>query len=282
MKKRHAYYFVFLIFFVYIVYRIIVPPKLDDALSNNLVNLSVNVISGLILIGLVEFLYNVKRIRLWFTSKFVYGRQNVRYSIAYLFRIEAKGKFLLVKSRHRSYFQPVGGAFQTLPGSEKILDRLNVESDKLIDTSHGVAKKDLRGYVKGWNLVSLLDWFKAREDREVSPWREFCEELLEPKILPRDKFRWISYKYKGTIQTPIFTLNSGGPGIFVYEIYDLLPNSSQQAALEELCDQGDTDKYVWVSNYLIQRLGHDENNKQQVYDLGPHTKWAANLKYSKE
>lgn len=282
MKKRYAYYVVFAIFLIYIIYRIIVPPKQDDALSNNLINLSVNVVSGLILVGLVEFLYNLKRIRLWLASKLRYSNKEVRVSISYLFRIQAKGKFLLVKSRHRNYFQPVGGAFQTLPGSEKIFDKLQVRPDKLIETSHGIAKGDLRVYVKGWNLTTLLDWFYSREDREVSPWREFCEELIQTDILPHDKFRWINYKYKGTVQTPVFKLQTGQPGMFVFEVYDFLPNDIQSGILERLCDQGDTDQYVWVTDYLIQRLGHDENGKNYKYDISPHTKWAANLKYSKD
>jgi hypothetical protein len=234
------------------------------------------------LIGLVEFLYNLKRIRLWLDANLRYPNKEVRVSISYLFRIQVKGKFLLVKSRHRKYFQPVGGAFQTLPGSEKIFERLKVRPDKLIETSHGIAKGDLRVNVKGSYLIRLLDWFYSREDREVSPWREFCEELIGTGILPPDKFRWINYKYKGTVQTPIFKLQTGQPGIFVFEVYDFLPNDTQLAILEDLCDQGDTEQYIWVTDYLIQRLGHDENDKKYTHDISPHTKWAANLKYSKE
>lgn len=282
MRKSHAYLTVFIIVLGYIIYRVVVPPKPDDSLANTLVNLAINIISGLILLGIVEILYNIRQLKLLWLSKVWYANKEIRVSIAYLYRIEAKGKYLLVKSRHRNYYQPVGGAFQTLPGSEKIFDKLDVRPDKIIETSHGIAKGDLRINLKGWNLLSLLDWFYSKKDREVSPWREFCEELISTNILPWKEFRYIHYKYKKTVQTPIFKLQTGQPGMFIYEIYDLLPNDIQLPILEALCDSGNTDEYKWAEDYLIQRLGHDEKNKNYQYDIAQHTKWAANLKYSKE
>lgn len=282
MKKSHAYLTVFIALLAYIIYRIIVPPKPNDALANTLVNLGVNIISGLILLGTVEILYNLKKLKLLWLSRIWYANKEVRVSIAYLYRIQVKGKYLLVKSRHRNYYQPVGGAFQTLPGSEKIFDELDVRPDKIIETTHGIAKGDLRVNVRGWNLISFLDWFYSKEDREVSPWREFCEELISTGIIPWTEFRFIHYKYKKTIQTPIFKLQTGQPGMFIYEVYDLVPNDIQLTLLETLCDNGDREEYKWAEDYLIQRLGHDERNKGYQYDISPHTKWAANLKYSKE
>jgi hypothetical protein len=34
-----------------------------------------------------------------------------------LFRIRSNGKYLLVKNRKQNYYQPVGGAYKTLPGA---------------------------------------------------------------------------------------------------------------------------------------------------------------------
>ena len=203
---------------------------------------------------------------------------DVRLSIAYLFTIKIDNQYLLVKNRTRNYFQPVGGAFKTLPSSERIFNKLKVKPDRLIETEHGIAKGDLRVNVKGINVIEFLDWFNSKEDRETSPWREFCEELISTDILPWRQFRYIDYKFQGTVQSPIITLDSGGKGMFLFEIYDLVVNDEQKPVLEELLRNGNTDKYIWVDDYLIQRLGHDERTKTFI-EISPHTKYAQNLKW---
>ena len=212
---------------------------------------------------------------------FLYNKE-VRLSIAYLFRINVDGKYLLVKSRIRNAFQPVGGAYKTLPGSEKIFDKLGVRPDRIIETEHGIAKGDLRVYVKGKNVFKFFDWFNSKEDREISPWREFCEELISSKILHWREFRYINYKFKGIVRSPIINLESGGKGMFLFEIYDLVINDEQKPILQDMLKKGDSENYIWVDNYLIQRLGHDERTKKQVHEILPHAKYAQNLKWSKE
>jgi hypothetical protein len=194
-------------------------------------------------------------------------------SISYLFKIKVDGHYLLVKNRTRNYFQPVGGAFKTLPGSEKLFEKLNVKPDRLIETEKGIAKNDLRIFVQGRNVISFLDWFNSKQDRELSPWREFCEELITTKILPWQPFRYIDYKFKKTVKTPIITLDSGEKGMFIYEIYDLILNDEQKPILQELLENGDTDKYVWASEYLMKRHGHDEGEKRYKYEIGQHSQW---------
>lgn len=203
----------------------------------------------------------------------------IRLSIAYLFRIKIDNKYLLVKSRRRNYYQPVGGAFKTLPGSEKVFEKLKVKPDRLVETEHGIAKNDLRVYINGVNVIEFLEWFNSKEDREISPWREFCEELISTDILPWRPFRYIDYKYRGNVQSPILNLDSGGKGLFLFEIYDLVINDEQRPVLEELLKNGNKEEYIWIDDYLIQRLGHDDRTKEQVFEIAPHTKSAHNLKW---
>lgn len=221
--------------------------------------------------------------QLWFViqTKIFYYNTEIRYSLAYVYRIKIDGKYLLVKNRKRDIFQPVGGVYKTLPGSERIFDQFEVKPDRMIETQQGVAKGDLRVHVLGKYAVGFLKWFNSKEDREVSPWREFCEELLATKILDWHDFSYIDYKYKGTVRTPIIKLDSGEPGIFIHEVFDLIPNDKQTEALRNLLSQGNTAKHIWVDEYLINRLGHDETKKEYVYEISPHTKWALNLKYTK-
>ncbi len=239
------------------------------------------IITTLLVVDFGYFAYiHWGRFKFMWQTKILYGKTSIRLSISYLFRIQVDGKYLLVKSRTRKYFQPVGGAFKALPGSEAIFERLNVRPDRLIETKNGIAKNDLRVYVEGKNVVPFLEWFKSKTDREISPWGEFCEELISPGILEWRPFRYIDYKYKGTVQTPIINLTAGGKGIYLFEIYDLVVNDEQMLLLKALKEKGNAESYIWVEDYYINSLGHDEKKKAYIYDIAPHTKWAYDLKWS--
>lgn len=281
MTSRQANFTILAIFGLFILYRTVFPAKPDDTVTSNLLGIAINIVSGIILVGLIEFLFQIKQLKFYFQTRALYRNTDIRLSIAYLFRIKIDNQYLLVKSRTRNYFQPVGGAFKTLPGSEKTFEQLGVKPDKLIETEieKGIAKGDLRVYVRGRFVIEFLEWFKSKEDREISPWREFCEELISTGILPWQEFRYIDYKFKSTIQTPIIKLDSGGYGIFIYEVYDLVVNDEQKPILRKLLQDGNTKEYVWADEHLINRLGHDERTKEYAFEIAKHTRWAKNLKW---
>ena len=282
MSTRFSNLTVVLIFGGFILYRTIFPPEPDDAISNTLFNLSIEIIGGIILFGILQFLKNIKNLPLYFQTQILHRKKKIRISIAYLFRIKVDGKYLLIKSSRRNYFQPVGGAFKTLPSSKQIFEKLNIESDKLIETEKGIAKGDLRVFTKGVNVIDFIKWFNSKKDRETSPWREFCEELLSTKILPKKPFRYIDYEYKDTVRSPLITLGSGDKGLFIHEIYDLIPNIEQEQKLRELIEVKDSEKFIWVDENLINRLGHNASTKEYEHEIALHTKWAHNLKWSKK
>lgn len=282
MTTRQSNIIILFIFGSYILFRTIFPADENDSFSITLLNLSFEIIGGLLFLGLLSILKNIKNLYFWYKTQVLLNKKDIRISISYLFRIKVDGKYLLVKNSRRQYFQPVGGAFKTLPGSELIFEKLGVKPDRLIETEKGIAKNDLRVFVKGINVIEFIEWFKSKEDRETSPWREFCEELISTGILPWKQFRCIDYKYKGTIQTPILNLDSGDKGIFIFEIYDLVINDEQRPILDELLANGNTDKFIWADEYLIKRLGHNESKKEYIHEIAQHAKWALNLKWSRE
>jgi len=279
MTTRISNIIVLIIFGGFITYRTFFPASATDNISNTLYNVSIELTGGIILYGLLQFLQNIKRPLFYLKTRCLLRNTEIRLSIAYLFRIQVDGKYLLVKSRIRDSFQPVGGAFKTLPGAEQIFKKLNVTPDRIIETEHGIAKGDLRVNMKGLNVIEFIEWFNSKEDREISPWREFCEELISTKILPWKEFRYIDYKFQRTVQSPIITLDTGGKGMFIFEVYDLVVNDDQKKVFQKLIAGGDTDKFIWATDYLIQRLGHDEGTKTKVYDISPQTKCAQNLKW---
>ena len=279
MTTRKSNLIILIVFGGFILYRTIFPPEEGDKIANTLFSLSIELVGAILLFSTLQFLQNLHRITFYLQTRLLHRNSEIRLSIAYLFRIKINDQYLLVKSRTRNYFQPVGGAFKTLPGSEKIFEKLKVKPDRLIETEKGIAKGDLRVYVKGINVIEFFEWFDSKEDREISPWREFCEELISTKILPAWEFRYIDYKFKGVIQSPILTLDSGDKGMFRFEVYDLIANDEQRPILKKLKQGGNTEKYIWADEYLINRLGHDERQKQYQHEIAPHAKAALNLKW---
>lgn len=239
------------------------------------VSLLINIISGPVYFVLIEGLYNLKSAGLFWKSYVLNHNRDIRFSISYVFRIKVKDKYLLVKNRKGNYYQPVGGAYKTLPGAEAIFKKYKVSPDNKFETSHGIAKNDLRFRVKGKYAMKIINWFNSRENREISQWREFCEELLTTNIIAnKSAFRYIDYEYSATLQTPMKKAKKlDCQEILIYEIFDLIPNDDQKVELESMLANGDTHEIKFADEILIKNLGFDERTKETVYDIGAHTKW---------
>jgi hypothetical protein len=255
----------------------------NDPWSVVAVALIVNILSAPVSFLIIDGLTNIKKVKLLIQTRIIYRNKNVRLSFSYLFRIKVKGKQLLVKNRTGNYYQLVGGAYKRYISTERMFEGYHIKSDRIFETSHGIAKNDLRIHVPGKFVLKILHWFNSKADREISQWREFCEELLTSDILDKHKFRYIDYRYVHTLQTPMQKARKlDCQEILIYEIFDLIPNEEQKLALEELYDNGDTDKVKWADEIIINSLGFNEYLKETPYEIGVHTKWALNLKYSYE
>ncbi len=283
MRKNIAEVLIFLSGIALIAY-ILIYRDTTKPFPALLIAIAVNIITTPLYIGIVEGIYSVRKLPLIFKTQIWYRNKDVRLSISYLFRIKSNGKYLLVKNRKGNFYQLVGGAYKTLPGVEKVFKENSIKPDKRFETEHGIAKNDLRFRLPGRNVIKIIRWFNSREDRETSQWREFCEELLTTNIITdKHSFRYIDYKYATTVQTPIQKAkNLSCQEILIYEIFDLIPNDEQVKVLDELYQKGDSDKVKWADETLINSLGFDERKKEMEYEIGAHTKWAINEKYSTE
>jgi hypothetical protein len=254
-----------------------------NAWSIVLVALIINILAAPVSFFIIDALSNLRRIPLLIQTKIRYRNQHIRLSFAYLFRIKVKVKYMLVKSRKGNYYQLVGGAYKRYLSTEKLFDRYAIKSDRIFETSHGIAKNDLRMHVPGKFVLKIIDWFNSKEDREISQWREFCEELLTTGILSKETFRYIDYKYVDTLQTPMQKAKKlDCQEILIYEIFDFIPSEEQNKALEELHDRGDIDNIKWADELIINSLGFNEYTRETPFEIGAHTKWALNIKYSYE
>jgi hypothetical protein len=72
----------------------------------------------------------------------------------------------------------------------------------------------------------------------------------------------------------------GGKGLFIYEVFDLVINDDQMPLLKDLKNKT-SENYIWVTDEVIQTLGDERGSKSFPHEIGPHTKYAQNLKWSK-
>ncbi|HRY34035.1 MAG TPA: hypothetical protein P5531_13795 [Bacteroidales bacterium] len=200
---------------------------------------------GFVIGGFIELIVfvmeNRKRWNLYIT-KIYKASKPVRVTVAYLFRIEVNGKYVLIKRHKKDMvgFQPVGGAFKYFrEENRELFDKLGIEPCDHVprdeDTEH-----DLRIRInKRKNLMEFLKWFESRKNRETDPWREFYEELIEPGLLPSEFFKHVKYVFigkhtEGVIPSPAFPIDE-----FRYaEIYELRPETdNQKEAIARLIDK---------------------------------------------
>ena len=213
------------------------------------------------------------------------SKQRVRFSMAYLYLIKVEDKYLLVKNFNFGHYQLVGGKYKRFERTQSILSNDFDARDDLKLANSGGMKDDFALFIPALKALKFLDWFNTGKDREVSHWREFYEELIEGKssVLSQNNFKYVNYYFKGTIQTPIHTTPGWGcKEILQYDILELIPTEIQYKDLKNLYDQGDSDYIKWADEELIQCLGHCNRQKRLLYKIGAHTKWAVNMKWSRD
>lgn len=116
--------------------------------------------------------------------------RKLRVSFSYLIRIKVDEKYLLVRSGKvkesnlKYRYQPPGGAYH-IYRYEAVRDRFSLYDDNMKDSD----KHDIRKRMKNpYMIFKFIDWFEAGMEREVTPNREFYEELVLTNVLPLDLF----------------------------------------------------------------------------------------------
>jgi hypothetical protein len=203
---------------------------------------------GFVISGTIEFsAFLIENRKKWNILKTIVFKRNqsVRVTVAYLFRIEVNGRYVLIKrhKKDRPGYQPIGGAFKYLKEeTRECFDKLGIEPCNHVARDEDT-ENDLRIIIKKRrNLIDFLKWFESRKDREIDPWREFYEEMIEPGLLPIDAFKHIKYVFirkheEGIVKSSVFPVDE-----FRYaEIYELRPETDEQKrAIHALINVGDS------------------------------------------
>ncbi|MGV3631261.1 MAG: hypothetical protein ACO1O6_08645 [Bacteroidota bacterium] len=225
------------------------------------------------------------RIMLFLKTRFwSYRNKKIRFSISYLFRIQIPdtSKYLLVFNRRiDNQLQPPGGVYKRY-GADHLFESWGYEPD---NQTNGIgvdqtSSRDLRFRVYGKYVINVIKWFEEGLERETSAHREFIEELIDPEILDKEKFRKINYRQIGRHSKKLqYSTHHGCYEVMIYDIVELLPSAEQKEFLIAL-GQGEKfvpGKYAIVDGTDIAQLRLLENG-QQIARIGEHTKYIINQK----
>ena len=183
-------------------------------------------------------------------------QNELRLTIAYLYRIEMQGKYLLVKSnRIANTYQPVGGVYKYYnPEAKQELDSMGAVTDNKI-ANDDASESDLRlTLLKRNKLRTFLKWFFKRTFRESDPWREFYEELVVSGILPSKEFGYVHYSLVGQHFEPIHHDKFFNIDTFKYtDIFiPKFVNSKQIEEMKKLLAIKNTN-FIWVTQQEIKQ-----------------------------
>lgn len=182
---------------------------------------------------LLNVVSNIHSIWFWLQCNVRHRGKLLRFSMSYLVRIKVDNKYVLIMGKRVKRFQPVGGVYKCLHQSITQLEKLGVGADEGIPLDEDT-EGDLRIMVPAENAVTFLNWFQSEEGREYGPWREFYQELIETKLLPTTRFRFVMFRKVKQHQTPIlWTKHFGCYEIRVADIFEADLTDDQIQAFRE-------------------------------------------------
>jgi hypothetical protein len=212
---------------------------------------------GVLFIELLDYLFRERAfLKLYWDCWKPWTEKEIRLTIAYLYRIEVNGKYLLVKSnRIANTYQPVGGVYKYYnPEAKQELDCMGAITDNKIDNDD-VSECDLRLNLLNRNKIgTFLKWFFKEQKRESDPWREFYEELIATGILSAKEFGYIHYELVGQHFEPIHRDAFFNVDTFKY-VDIFIPKFVTPRQIEEVRRllSIKSDEYIWVTQQEIKQ-----------------------------
>lgn len=213
---------------------------------------------------------NKKYLKLWIDTNIGKARdKQVRFSIAYLFRINIDGKYLLVKNEKiANQYQPVGGVYRKFGSFAEIANKLNVTGEK---KENFWVPNDLRVYVQTKNVIKFLEWFQTRRNREVNVVREFIEEIIDKNILEIQSLKDVEFEFIRTYNSGLhYTEQFGSYEILLHDIFEVRLKPNDVEKLKQYIESPSDD-------YLI-LAGRDDIEQKSItidgvdYKIGEQTK----------
>lgn len=243
----------------------------DRITQSYLYELDLGLSLALIISVLVSFVVNLKFIwRIIRTHLPCNYRKSIRLTIAYLFRIHIDGKYILVRNKRNIYgYQPVGGVYKYLREENAdffdgigLIDDTNIERDV-------IAEDDLRMELKRrYKLLTFIKWFDKKKHREMDPWREFYEELIQPGILSHQNFPHIQYRFIKQHAELKYSEHHRTLEYKVADIYELrFANQAQKDEIRQLIRNGHPDILAVTADEIKKCKQADKNILEHTYKI---------------
>lgn len=174
-------------------------------------------------------------------------RKPVRISFAYLFRIKNGNKFLLVYNNKGKY-QPPGGVYQGRKNS-LLFNHKKVENDYIT----GAPENDFRAILKNsFFLSEFYEDFLTGRNREITYDREFTEEILKEKILPKTTFSWKDIEHYKIDEHICVEKGDDVISFYHFDIIEIELNQEQSSYINNMPDYI-LNKYAWIERKDIKK-----------------------------
>lgn len=197
---------------------------------------------------------NKKYLKLWIDTNIGKARdKQVRFSLAYLFRIKIDGKYLLVKnSKIANQYQPIGGVYKKFDSFDKIANDLEVTDEKKPNFR---VSNDLRVYVQSKNTIKFVKWFHTRKNREFNVIREFFEEIIDKNILEFQNLKDIEFEFIKTYDSGLhYTEKFSSYEILLHDIFEVrLKLNDVEEKLKQYVDSSSDNYLILVEQTDIQQ-----------------------------
>lgn len=237
-----------------------------------IISILTGVIASIFVLTVDKAANEVHHIKIWWIV-LCYWNTYIRLSCSYLFCIKVDDEYLLIRSERFNQYQPVGGVYKRFDSSTTFFKDIEVLDDNLVPIDE-VSKHDLRIRVKGRHLIPFLNWFHSGKDRELSPWREFYEELVKPGYVPQDSFPYIFYRHVKHHQEKLrYSDYAQSQELLIADIFVIVPNHKQTEFLEKMHNSTDSsEKLIWAKEDKIRRRGTIPGENSKI-EISLHSSW---------
>jgi hypothetical protein len=194
---------------------------------------------------------------------------SLRISFASLIRIKAGDKYFLIKSKKFNLWQPVGGVYKYFDSDLRRRFGLQDDNGGFRESDPNELRLSFPPN-KVFKALGLMKWFDSRLGREISPDREFREELLEPNILNKDIFKEVHFEFIERTFELRFSEKFQVWELMAFEVFDLKLESSQADQIKSIISTNQND-VVAITKNEIDRDGFSSEGKD--FRIGGQTKY---------
>jgi hypothetical protein len=235
----------------------------NDSMQSYLYKLAIGLGIAICISMIVWIIKNGRLVMIFLRTNFPFTFfRPIRITMAYLFRIELDGQYLLIRNnRAIEGFQPVGGVYKYLKyENSELFDKQGLIPDTKISRDK-IGENDLRLQMKRrCKLIWFINWFAKKKNREVDPWREFYEELLNTGVLTLDNFPHIQYRFVRQHRELKYSKHHKILEYRVADIYELqFTSEKQKDEIRRLMEAGHND-VLFATNEDISK-GEKDNFK---------------------